>query len=68
MTALIWGGDIPRTVSVLVPLAVPKAYDYAVPPGLDVPVGAYVTVALRPAGSPRRGLGPRGPGMLRLKS
>lgn len=42
------GGDIPRTVSVLVPLAVPKAYDYAVPPGLDVPVGAYVTVPLGP--------------------
>lgn len=36
----------PRTVSVLVPLALPEPYDYAVPDGMTVELGSYVVVPL----------------------
>lgn len=34
------------TVSVLIPLALPKPYDYKVPPGMAVQAGSYVVVPL----------------------
>ncbi|MFN3627236.1 MAG: DEAD/DEAH box helicase, partial [Parvibaculum sp.] len=34
------------TVSVLIPLALPKPYDYKVPPGMEVRAGSYVVVPL----------------------
>lgn len=34
------------TVSVLIPLALPKPYDYKVPPGMELHAGAYVVVPL----------------------
>ena len=37
-----------RTVAVLIPLALPGAYDYAVPPELDVAAGDFVHVPLGP--------------------
>ncbi len=37
---------LPRTVQVLLPLPVPGPYDYAVPDGLDVPMGAIMRVPL----------------------
>jgi len=36
----------PQCVSVLIPLALPKPYDYEVPEGLIVDVGDYVVVPL----------------------
>ncbi|MDE1172429.1 MAG: primosomal protein N' [Parvibaculaceae bacterium] len=37
-----------RTVSVLLPLGLPRPYDYKVPPGLDLEPGSFVVVPLGP--------------------
>lgn len=42
------GDDIPARVSVLLPLALPEPYDYAVPAGMTLAPGDYVAVPLGP--------------------